>query len=93
MKHLKKMNESILPLSEKPKDFMMMDLSGKYRIKLSGSDGNAIALIGYATIFSIKKGYDYDQLKEVLSDMTTGTYEELLQIFDEHFGEFVNIYR
>lgn len=92
-KFTQKINESILSLSDKPKDFMTLDLDGKYRIRLNGTDKNAIALMGYAALFAIKKNYTYDQLKDVLEAMSSCSYEQILQVLDEHFGDMVNIYR
>jgi hypothetical protein len=55
-------------------------------IDLTGPDGNAFALMGYAKRFA--KQLDLDSNK-IISDMTSGDYENLIQVFDDNFGDFV----
>ena len=59
-------------------------------IDLTGPDGNAFALMGYAK--SLSKQLDYDH-KRIIGKMTSGDYEHLLKVFDNAFGEFVTLYR
>ena len=59
-------------------------------IDLTGPDGNAFALMGYAK--SLSKQLDYDH-KMIIDKMTLGDYEHLLKVFDSYFGKFVTLYR
>ena len=59
-------------------------------IDLSGPDGNAFVLMGYAKKFS-------RQLKlndnVIIQEMMTGDYENLLKVFQKHFGDYVTLDR
>lgn len=59
-------------------------------IDLTGEDGNAFALMGYAKKFARQLGVDSE---EIISNMMSGDYENLLEIFEENFGSFVTLYR
>jgi hypothetical protein len=63
---------------------------GEIVIDLTGPDGNAFALMAYATNFSKQLGIDS---KPILDEMMSGDYENLIQVFDEHFGKFVILER
>ena len=59
-------------------------------IDLTGPDGNAFALMGYAKRFAKQLGLDSE---EIISNMASGDYENLLEVFDENFGSFVILER
>jgi hypothetical protein len=59
-------------------------------IDLTGPDGNAFALMAYATRFSRDLNQDSDEL---LKNMRSGDYEHLLEVFDKNFGDFVILER
>ena len=59
---------------------------GPIIIDLTGPDGNAYALMAYAKRFAIQLGYDH---KMIIGKMTSGDYENLLDVFDSYFGKFV----
>jgi len=59
-------------------------------IDLTGPDGNAFALMGYANRFARQVGLDG---KEITSEMMEGDYENLLEVFDKYFGSFVILER
>ena len=59
-------------------------------IDLTGPQGNAFFLIGTAT--RLARQLDLNEY-EVLTEMKSGDYENLLQVFDRHFGSFVTLYR
>lgn len=59
-------------------------------IDLTGPEGNAFVLFGYAKRFCADLGIDYNKVKE---EMTSGDYENLLQVFDKNFGSFVILER
>jgi len=64
--------------------------TGPVEIDLTGPDGNAFNLIGIAG--KLAKQLDLDK-KKIQSEMMSGNYENLLKVFDKHFGEFVTLYR
>jgi pantoate kinase len=64
--------------------------SGPIVIDLTGPDGNAYALMAYAKRFARELGLDSE---EIISNMMSGDYENLLQVFDENFGSFVILER
>lgn len=59
-------------------------------IDLTGPDGNAYALMAYASRFCKQLGLDSD---EVISEMKSGDYENLIEVFDRYFGTFVILER
>ena len=59
-------------------------------IDLSGPQGNAFFLLGTAT--KLARQLDLNEY-EVLNEMQSGDYENLLQVFDSYFGDFVILYR
>ena len=59
-------------------------------IDLTGPDGNAFALMGYARQFAKQLGLDSN---EIIKEMTSGDYENLLEVFDKNFGSFVILER
>jgi hypothetical protein len=59
-------------------------------IDLTGPQGNAFYLMGFAQKNARKFGLDSDQ---VLSEMKSGDYENLITTFDKYFGEFVILER
>lgn len=64
--------------------------TGPVEIDLTGPDGNAFNLIGIAS--NLAKQLDLDK-KKIREEMMSGDYENLLKVFDKHFGEFVTLYR
>lgn len=63
--------------------------SGKYLIDLSGPEGNAFALLGIAKRFC--KDLDLD-FNAVAAEMKSGDYDNLVAVFEKHFGDYVDIY-
>lgn len=59
-------------------------------IDLTGPQGNAFFLLGTAS--NLAKQLDLDGSK-IMEEMKSGDYENLLQVFDRHFGSFVTLYR
>lgn len=60
--------------------------AGPIVIDLTGPDGNAFALMSYAR--KLAKQLDLDSTK-IIQEMTSGDYENLLEVFDNAFGDFV----
>jgi hypothetical protein len=59
-------------------------------IDLTGTEGNAFVLIGYANRLAKQLGLDG---KAIQAEMMKGDYEHLVNTFDKHFGHFVTLYR
>lgn len=66
--------------------------SGSIIIDLTGPDGNAFALMGYAKRFATQLGWK-DKGAALINEMMCGDYENLLEVFDNAFGEFVILER
>ena len=54
-------------------------------IDLNGPSGNAFALLGLAKMWAKQLDLNFEEIRE---EMTSGGYEDLLDAFDKHFGEF-----
>lgn len=52
-------------------------------IDLSGPEGNAFVLLGYARRWSRQLGLD---ASKVHGEMTAGNYENLIRVFEHYFG-------
>lgn len=59
-------------------------------IDLTGPQGNAFYLLGVASNFAKRLGYDHKAIQE---DMRSSDYEHLVEVFDKHFGSFVTLLR
>jgi len=59
-------------------------------IDLKGPQGNAYFLLGTASNLAKQLGLDG---AKILSEMKSGDYENLLQVFEKNFGEYVTLYR
>jgi len=65
-------------------------MNGKVRIDLTGPEGNAFVLLGYAGRFAKEMGLDAAAIRD---EMTSGDYEHLITVFDKHFGGVADLYR
>ena len=59
-------------------------------IDLTGPDGNAFVLMGYASNLAKQLKKDEKAIKE---DMRSGDYEHLVEVFDRELGDYVTLYR
>jgi hypothetical protein len=59
-------------------------------IDTTGPDGNAFVLLGYAKSFANQLDLPFDKIQD---EMTSGDYENLIQVFDKYFGSFVILER
>lgn len=59
---------------------------GPIVVDLTGPQGNAFALLALAKKLSKQLGYDFQDIQK---EMTSGDYQNLLEVFDEYFGEYV----
>lgn len=65
----------------------------KRQINLSGSDGNAFVLLGQARSFAKQLKYSEAETAALMADMKSSDYENLITVFDKHFGNFVDLIR
>ena len=64
--------------------------SGPIIIDITGPDGNAFVLMGYAKQFAKQLGIDH---KPIIEKMMSSDYENLLEVFDNAFGDLVILER
>jgi hypothetical protein len=66
---------------------------GPIIIDLIGPEGNAFYLIGLALNLAKQIGWSEKAKEKLQDDMMSSDYENLLQVFDKHFGDFVILER
>jgi hypothetical protein len=66
------------------------EVVGMRLIDLTGPEGNAYCLMAYAKKFARTLDLDGDA---IITEMTTGNYENLVQVFDKHFGSYIILER
>jgi hypothetical protein len=71
-------------------DRSKMPNQDKIIIDLSGPDGNSFILMGIAKNLAKQLGLDGDM---IVKEMMLGDYENLLEVMEEYFGEFIIMYR
>lgn len=59
---------------------------GPIVIDLTGPEGNAFCLMGYARKLARQLGLDSEK---VIGEMMRGDYQNLVNVFDGYFGDFV----
>ena len=59
-------------------------------IDLTGPDGNAFVLLGIAQRYAKQLGKDAEAIR---NEMTSGDYENLVNVFEREFGDYVDLYR
>jgi hypothetical protein len=59
-------------------------------IDLTGPEGNAFCLMGYAKKFARQLDLDANQ---IIEEMESGDYENLVTTFDKYFGDYVILER
>jgi hypothetical protein len=64
--------------------------TGPIVIDLTGPQGNAYVLLGYAREYAKQLGRDPGPITE---EMMSGDYENLVEVFDREFGSFVVLER
>lgn len=59
-------------------------------IDLTGPEGNVFVLMGYAK--KLARQLEIDS-QSILDDMMSDDYNHAVDVFENHFGEFVTLYR
>ena len=62
-------------------------------IDLTGPQGNAFFLLGTANKLAKQCGYSNEEQNQLLELMKSSDYENLIEVFDDHFGDFIIMYR
>jgi hypothetical protein len=62
-------------------------------IDLSGPDGNAYSLMAMARSWGRQIGMEKPDIDRIISEMTSGDYEHLLEVFEKYFGSIVELRR
>ena len=62
-------------------------------IDLTGAEGNAFALMQYATKLGLKLGYSPQRVAAIRKVMMMGDYEGLVKVFDREFGHIVTLWK
>lgn len=60
------------------------------KIDLRGPDGNAYFLMAKASRYAKQLGKDPEP---IIERMKSGDYDNLVKVFDEEFGDYVDLYR
>lgn len=94
-----KKNEMIITFVEYLTEAIMNadDLEGgKRKINLRGPEGNAYNILGVAQQLCRQlkdvdpEKYDFEKIQ---AEMKSGDYDNLIKVFDEYFGDFVDLYK
>lgn len=62
-------------------------------LDLTGPDGNAYYLLGYAKSLGEQIGLSEEEISKVLNDMRSSDYEHLIKVFDDQFNKLVTLYQ
>ena len=68
--------------SKQPKSEIVIDLTGP--------DGDANVLLGYALSYGRQLGFD---VNAILTEMKSSDYENLITVFDKFFGDYIILER
>ncbi len=77
-------------LKKEDQELLQDILDNGIEIDLTGPQGNAYYILGTASNLAKQLGLDGTK---ILSEMKGGDYENLLQVFEKYFGEYVTLYR
>ena len=69
------------------------EMNRKIVIDLQGPQGNAFYLLGLAGDIGKKLGLKRREIKNIQDNMMLSDYTMLVEIFDKHFGDYVDIYK
>lgn len=69
------------------------EMNRRITIDLQSEQGNAFYLLGLAGDLGKKLGLSKPEIKRIQDNMTLSDYTMLVEIFDRHFGDYVDIYK
>ena len=64
---------------------------GKIKIDLTGPEGNVFFLI--KAVGTLGRQLGMKDVEAIRKDMMSSDYDHAVQVFDKHFGEYVDLYR
>ena len=67
--------------------------SSTIEIDLTGPEGNAFCLLGLARSLARQLDYRPEEIQDLMTEMTGSDYDYLIKTFDDHFGNYVNLYK
>ena len=67
--------------------------TGPIVIDLTGPDGNAFALLGRVKAYAKQLEMSGAKAERIIYEMQSGDYENLLNVFDREFGDYVILER
>jgi len=70
---------------------IMKYITPRPTIDLSGPEGNAWVLLGYAGKYGQQVGMSKAEIESITTEMMSNTYEHLYKTFDKHFGHLVDL--
>jgi|APFre7841882793_1041355.scaffolds.fasta_scaffold32438_4 hypothetical protein len=65
----------------------------KIEIDLRGPEGNAFALMAIANKIGKQLGMHPDERGAINAEMMSGDYDNLIKVMDQHFGDYVIMYK
>ena len=65
----------------------------RVELNLMSSEGNAFFLIATARNIAVELGWSSNRIKAIMEEMTSGSYEYLLQVMEREFGNYVIMYK
>ena len=60
-------------------------------VDLSGPQGNAFWLLGYAQKLAKQIGYSQEDIDNLLEEMQSGDYDDLCSVFEQTFCDYVEL--
>jgi len=75
------------------KQIEKMTRPAKVEIDLTGPQGNAFYLLGYASKALPQIGKTKEETDKIIEEMKASDYENLIAVFDRELGEYVDLFR
>lgn len=60
-------------------------------IDLSGPQGNAFWLLGYAEKLAKQLSWDQQSIDDMIEEMKSGDYDDLCSVFSQNFCDYVEL--
>ena len=70
---------------------MGVKLQYRVEINLNGPDGNAFALMRKAKYLGVKLDLSKDEIDNIVKEMLSGDYDNLVEVFITNFGQLVRL--
>ena len=70
---------------------MSVVMDGKLVLDLTGSDGNAFALMAHANRLGTKMGFESEERDRIVMEMQSSDYDNLVKVFTKYFGAHIKL--